>query len=155
MSFTVSCRLPTTVVRPLRPSLLLLVTLVVAGCASSSTYLPLTVIVRDRESLAPVASAVVDARPVSFFVPAYPFGIIDPSPPRATRTETGADGTARFEMIVDHPVHLTVVAAGYPPAVVYVDRHPARHGESDWLDPAESESAAADEAPGVQVRLVP
>ncbi len=99
----------------------------------------MTVAVRDKLTHLPVASALVDARTVHFFVPAdLPLlgrdAILDSSPPASARGMTGPDGTVRLNVIVKHPVQIIVVAPGYDVQVVDLVTHPAESGPSDWLD---------------------
>jgi hypothetical protein len=136
------------------------------ACSSSSTYKPVTVSVRDKLSQEPVSGAVVHARTAHFFLPwgyvansdAPLLGrdpILDGSPPRSDQGVTGVEGSVRLEVIVDHPVQIIVLAAGYEPQAVEVVEHPARTGEpSDWLvsDPG---PALPSQAPRLEVRLIP
>jgi hypothetical protein len=136
------------------------------ACSSSSTYKPMTVSVRDKLSHQPVSGAVVHARTSHFFVPmgyiankdAPLMGrepILDGSPPRSDEGVTGADGTVRLEVIVDHPVQIIVLAAGYEPQAVDVVEHPAMAGApSGWLD-ADPGPAPPSQAPRLEVRLIP
>jgi hypothetical protein len=77
-----------------------------------------TVEVRGGDTGAPVAGALVLARPVHFFVPAHPYPILDPSPPRSARGLTDAAGAVRLRVIAQHPVQFVVVAPGYTPLML-------------------------------------
>jgi hypothetical protein len=137
-----------------------------SACSSSSTYKPMTVSVRDKLSQQPVSGAVVRARTSHWFLPMSNIAnedaplmgrdpILDGSPPRSARGVTGADGNVRLEVIVDHPVQILVLAAGYEPQAVDVMEHPARKGEpSDWLD-SDPGPALPSQAPRLEVRLIP
>ena len=114
-----------------------LAALLASGCAASHTYKPMTVAVRDKLTHEPVANAFVHARSLHFFVPAeLPLlgqgVILDPFPPASARGVTGDDGTVLLKVIVHHPVQVIVLAAGYDPQVVDLERHPALAGASDW-----------------------
>ena len=137
----------------LRPVTLMLVA-ALAGCSSSSTYLPMTVAVRDRTTQMPVGGAVVHARSVHFFLPVEPYAILDSSPPRSARGVTGADGNVTLSVIVDHPVQMVVVAPGYPPVVLDLVEHPAVDGPSEWW-PRDSSLAATEGEHGIEFRLLP
>ncbi len=122
-----------------------LAALVASGCATSHTYQPMTVAVRDKLTHEPVGNAIVHARSLHFFVPVeLPLlgdgVILDPFPPTSARGVTGDDGTVLLKVIVHHPVQVIVLAAGYDPQVVDLERHPAIAGASDWLsaDPGPS-----------------
>lgn len=139
--------------------------LAACGCSVSSRHEPMTVAVRDKLTRQPIAGARVHARSVNFYVPAgYAFnkelfGEADPilgaSPPSAEGV-TDYDGTVRFpEIVVNHPVQLVVVAAGYEPQVLHMERHPALTGEpSAWLD-ADPGPGSPYEALRVEVRVMP
>jgi hypothetical protein len=126
----------------------------------------MTVSVRDKLSQQPVSGAVVHARTGHWFLPMSSIAnedaplmgrdpILDGSPPRSDRGVTGADGIVRLEVIVDHPVQIIVLAAGYEPQAVDVVEHPARKGEpSDWLD-SDPGPALPSQAPRLEVRLSP
>ena len=109
--------------------LALTATVLLGGCSSARTYHPLTVAVRDRQTHEPVPAALVRARTVHFFVPDpfmapfEPYPILDGSPPASTHGRSDERGHARFDVIVDHPVQMTVTAVGYEPLVVYLPQH--------------------------------
>ncbi|MHC4083505.1 MAG: hypothetical protein ACYS15_08455 [Planctomycetota bacterium] len=136
------------------------------ACSSSSTYKPMTVSVRDKLTREPLSGAVVHARTGHWFLPmgyiankdAPMMGrdpILDGSPPRSEQAVTAADGTVRLEVIVDHPVQIIVLAAGYEPQVIDVVEHPANKGElTEWLD-ADPDPALPSQAPRLEVRLTP
>lgn len=140
--------------------------LAATGCASSHTYLPMTVEVRDKLTHEPVAGAVVVARTVHLFLPLSYFlrvelpllgsdPIVDPFPPRSAHGTTGEAGTVRLRVIVDHPVHVMVIAAGYDPQVVDLIKHPAVTEEpSDWLD-ADPATAMTDDPARLELRFLP
>jgi len=136
------------------------------ACSSSSTYQPMTVSVRDKLSQQPVAGAVVHARTVHAFIPMSYIAnsdvplmgrdpIIDGSPPRSARGITGADGTVRLEVIVDHPVQIIVTAAGYEPQAIDLLEQPAASGEpGTWLDADPGPAVPSDPA-RLEVQLIP
>ncbi len=138
----------------------------IGACSSSSTYKPVTVSVRDKLSRQPVSGAVVHARTSHWFFPMSYIAnedvplmgrdpILNGSPPHSERGVTGADGTVRLEVIVDHPLQIIVLAAGYEPQAVDVVEHPARKGEpSDWID-SDPGPALPAQAPRLEVRLSP
>ena len=138
---------------------LLLAVLLAAGCSRSNTSKPMTVAVRDSLTHLPVESALVDARTIHFFVAAdIPLlgrdAILDSSPPASVRGMTGPDGTVRFDVVVQHPVQIIVVAPGYLVQVVDLVTHPAESGPSDWLD-ADRGPPEPGQALRVEVRFLP
>jgi hypothetical protein len=126
----------------------------------------LTVAVRDKLSQQPVSGAVVHARTVHAFLPMSYLAnsdapllgadpILDGSPPDSQRAVTGADGTVRLEVIVDHPVQIIVLAAGYDMQTVDLADHPVRTGgPSAWRD-ADPGPALPSEPARLEVRLIP
>lgn len=102
--------------------------------------------VRDRLTREPVAGAVVHARSVNAFLPwanmtnsDLPFSerdpLLDKSPPRSPRGLTAGDGTVRLDVIVDHPVQIIVMAAGYEPQTIGLEElQVSRDEPSAWLD---------------------
>ena len=146
----------------LRLSLILtLLTLVLAGggCSSSSTSRTMTIAVRDKLTRSPIASAQVNARTLHFFVPGdMPLygrdAILDSSPPPSVQGVTGPDGTVRMTVVVEHPVVVMVIAAGYDVQAVELVAHPADAGPSAWLD-AEFGPELPGDARRVEVRFLP
>ena len=137
------------------PRIAVLLALLLAGCSSSGTYLPMTVDVRDRISHEPVADALVVARPVHFFIPSADDPILDPEPPATTRAMTDATGAATLEVVVQHPVHVIVTAAGYEPLETELEQHPGRTEQATgWIDP-ESSVPDAGERKLLEVRFRP
>jgi hypothetical protein len=137
------------------------------GCSSASTYRPLSIAVRDSRTHEPVPDALVRARTVHFFVPDpfvgpfEPYPILDGSPPRSTYGRADESGWAEFEVIVDHPVQVTVTAAGYEPLVVYLPSHPASRSkqwppeepwEAGWLP---RDDGLDPKMAGLQIRVTP
>ncbi len=119
----------------------------------------MTIAVRDKLTQAPVASAHIDARTLHFFVPAdVPLlgrdPILDSSPPRSVHGVTGADGTVRMTVVVEHPVQVMVIAPGYDVQVVELVEHPADAGPSEWLD-ADFGPELPGDARRVEVRFLP
>jgi hypothetical protein len=120
--------------------------------------------VRDKGSHEPVAGAVVHARTVHAFLPMSNFAksdvpfkgrdpILDGSPPRSARGATAADGTVRLDVIVDHPVQIIVIAAGYEPQTIDLWDVPAGNDEpSMWLD-ADPGPALTSEPPRLEVQV--
>ena len=149
------CRLPQ--LSPIVP--LLLLSLAAGACSSSTTARPMTIAVRDKLTRTPVASALVDAQAVHFFAPTEVPGygrdaILDPSPPESVRGVTGADGTVRLTIVMDHPVRVIVIAAGYDIQIVDLEKHPADTGASEWLD-ADPGPELPGAPPRVEVRFLP
>ena len=140
--------------------------LAATGCASSHTYLPMTIEVRDKLTREPVSDALVVARTVHLYLPlSYLLRvelpllgsdpILNPSPPRWAHGTTGEDGIIRLEVIADHPVQIMVIAGGYDPQVVYLEKHPGITGEpSGWLE-ADPAAATAQGPPRLEVRFLP
>lgn len=138
--------------------------LLLSACSTSSTYEPVTVSVRDKLSQRPISGAVVHARTVHAFIPMSAIAnsdvplmgrdpIIDGSPPRSDSGVTADDGTVRLKVIVDHPVQLIVLAAGYEPQTVDLVDHPAKtHEPSEWLD-ADPGPALPAEPARLEVRI--
>jgi hypothetical protein len=122
--------------------------------------------VRDKGSRQPVAGAAVHARTDHAFIPMGNIAnsdvplmgrdpIIDGSPPRSDRGVTGADGAVRLEVILDHPVRIIVIAAGYEPQAIDLLEQPVGSGEpSAWLD-ADPGPALPSEPARLEVRLIP
>jgi hypothetical protein len=119
------------------------------GCAASTTYRTLAVEVRDQRTGAPVPGALVHARSLSFYLPAPPYGIVDPAPPRSARGVTAEDGSVELEVIDGHPVELVIVHAGHAPAQITIDAHPRAPGP--WL--ATERSLEDADGPQLEVRL--
>ena len=140
---------------------LLLLSLAAGACSSSAGARPMTIAVRDKLTRAPVASAIVEAQTVHFFAPADVPGygrdaILDPSPPKSVRGVTGADGTIRLTIVMDHPVQVIVIAAGYDIQIVELEQHPAAAGAgaSAWLD-ADPGPELPGDPPRVEIRFLP
>ncbi len=129
------------------------------GCSTSRTSRPMTIAVRDKLTRSPVASAHIDARTIHFFAPGdIPLygrdAILDSSPPPSVHGVTGADGTVRMTVVVEHPVQVIVIAAGYDVQIVELVAHPADAGPSEWLDAEFGPELPAD-ARRVEVRFLP
>ena len=142
----------------------LLLLLLVTGCSTATGYQPMIVAVRDHQTGAPVPSAIVQARPLNFFIPESQVPllgdqpIVDPSPPTSDHGTTGADGTVRLDrVVVDQPVQIRVLARGYEPLEVDLKHHPAKRGASDWLDPLADTTRPVDtdDAARLEVRFLP
>jgi hypothetical protein len=122
--------------------------------------------VRDKLTHEPVAGAVVQARSLNAFVPwaamtntALPFWgpdpLLDGSPPKSPRGVTGADGTVRLDVVVDHPVQVIAIAAGYVPQTIHLEAPPIdRSAPSGWLD-ADPGPALPDEPRRLEIRFSP
>ncbi|MHC4949253.1 MAG: hypothetical protein ACYTG1_13525 [Planctomycetota bacterium] len=137
---------------PARLLLLLAVLLPLAGCYSRH---PLSVDVRDRDTLAPVDGAVVVVHALNMYRPGYPHALVHPSPARTVRAVTGPDGTARFAQGAPAPATLVVYRAGQPPQTLALDEHPGDTGAAtEWLTPAPP-GDGADDGATVEVRLRP
>jgi hypothetical protein len=81
--------------------------------------------------------------------------IMDGSPPRSAWGITGADGTVRLEVIVDHPAQIIVTAAGYEPQAIDFLEQPGKTGEPGrWLDADPGPAVPSDPA-RLEVRLTP
>jgi hypothetical protein len=90
--------------------------------------------VRDQQSQQPVADALVQAEAVRFYVPEYPFWIIDFNPPFDARSVTDADGSTRIELPQECPVRINIVAAGYQPLEAYLNAQGVWPQIGQWVD---------------------
>lgn len=108
--------------------LLLAIVSLLVGCAPSSTT-RLVFETRDRETEVPVADAVVAMEPVHLFLPMNSAvaanQIVDPTPTASTRGRTDATGAAILDVVVTHPVAVTVIAPGYAPLQMTLEVFPA------------------------------
>lgn len=122
--------------------------------------------VRDKLTHEPVAGAVVHARSVNAFLPwaamtnsDLPFSerdpLMDKSPPKSPRGRTADDGTVRLDVIVDHPVQIIVMAAGYEPQTIGLEELKVdRSKPTAWLDADPDPELPGDPA-RLEIQLVP
>ena len=121
---------------------------------------------RDKLTREPVAGAVVHARSVNAFLPwaamtnsDLPFSerdpLMDKSPPKSPRGLTADDGTVRLDVIVDHPVQIIVMAAGYEPQTIGLEELKVdRSQPSAWLDADPDPELPGDPA-RLEIQLIP
>ena len=68
---------------------------------------------------------------------------------------TDDGGSVRLDVIVDHPVQIIVIAAGYEPQTIDLLEHPIRDDRpTAWLD-ADPAPALATRPPRLEVRISP
>jgi hypothetical protein len=107
---------------------------ILAGCRTTTGTATVTVHVRDQQSQHPVADALVQAEAVHFYVPEYPFWIIDFNPSFDARRVTDTDGSARIDLPQECPVRINIVAAGYEPLEAYLTDRSIWPQTGQWID---------------------
>lgn len=104
------------------------------GCRTTTGVAPVTVDVRDHQTQQPVANVLVQAETVHFYVPVYPYPILDFNPPCDARAATGADGTVQLDLPLECPVRINIIAAGYEPLEAFFTDWPIWLETGQWID---------------------
>jgi hypothetical protein len=130
----------------------MLVLLPLGACASPGRRVPVTVAVRDGVTRQPIEGARVLIRSVHFFLPYYPFEIVDSVPPMRAAGITDAAGLVRLVTWEHAPVQVIVEAIGRPPLVVHVDGAPA--SDTGWRS-GDAAPGGADAGAAIEVQFRP
>jgi hypothetical protein len=119
---------------PLMLALLLFAAPYLKGC---TTWRPMTVVVRDRATGKPVASALIEVRPLYLFVPLKngPSIVLNPFTEGSRTAWSDESGRVLIDAPIDRPFDVYVISPGPVIHGLTIERHPEslRDGVTDWL----------------------